>query len=64
MQTIEKEVRVTDLQIGDVLLPTMGVVTERPYDSINCPKGKINLGINGFKKVWGKSTTIKVSRTI
>lgn len=64
METIEKDVRVTELSIGDVILPTMGVVTHRPYDSVKCPKGKIHLGVNGFLKTWGKSTTIRVRRTI
>lgn len=69
-QTIEKDVRVVELQVGDILLPTMCIVTHAPYDDIKTPKGKINLGVRrpgqeeGYRKTWGKSTTIKIRRQI
>lgn len=56
--------RVTELSVGDVLASGAKVI-ERPFDSVRCPKGKINLGIqysNGERRIvqWGKSTTVFV----
>lgn len=61
-------VRVIDLHVGDVCCGSGAVITHRPYDSCDCPKGKINLGVKypgddqGYKRTWGKYTTIKIER--
>lgn len=58
----EKQVR--QLQVGDVL-SSGAVIVERPYDSIKCPKGKLNIGVDygdGVKKIvqWGRNTTVGI----
>jgi hypothetical protein len=64
MNTTTIEVRVTELLVGDIILPTMRTVTHAPYYSIDCPKKKINVDIDGYRKTWGKSTIIKIKRAI
>ncbi len=59
--------RVIDLRVGDIL-SSGAEVTHGPYDSVKCPKGKINIGIRypneteGYRRVWGKYTEVGVVR--
>ena len=57
--TTRKLVEAQNLNIGDKL-QSGGVVTHRPSAGINTPSGKIDLGINGFKKTWNKRTEIAI----
>lgn len=55
---------VKDLKVGDVL--TSGdTVIEAPFDSVHCPAGKCNIGIqyiSGIRKVqqWNKRTEVGI----
>jgi hypothetical protein len=68
MQTIEKEVKVTELLVGDKLCGSGAVITHAPYDSVKCPRGRIHVGVKyptedqGYQRTWNKSTTIKIQR--
>jgi hypothetical protein len=54
-----KKLQVQQLKKGDVL-QSGEVVTSSPVAGLNTPRGKMELGINGFLKVWGKYTIISV----
>ena len=54
------KIRAADLKVGD-LLPT-GVVTHRPSSGVATPRGKIEFGLNGILKVWGKNTMVTIER--
>jgi hypothetical protein len=66
MKTIK--VKVNDLMIGDKLLGSGAIITSAPYDSIDCPRGKTNVGVQypgddkSFRRTWHKRTEIKVER--
>lgn len=47
------------LSKGDKLA-SGGVVTSNPSRGIKTPSGKVELGINGYLKVWNKKTLITV----
>jgi hypothetical protein len=47
-----------------LVLRTGEVVTHSPYVDSKTPSGKVNLGINGFRKTWNKRTLIAVSLEI
>lgn len=55
---------VKDLNVGDILKGSNYLIVEAPFDSVNCPKGKVNLGIKtvlGAKIVqWNKNTEIVI----
>jgi len=48
-----------NLTIGDKLA-SGGVVTSSPSVGLRTPSGKVELGVNGFLKVWNKRTKITV----
>lgn len=48
------------LSVGDKLAFTGGVVTHRPTRGLKTPSGKVELGVNGFLKVWNARTEIAV----
>jgi hypothetical protein len=54
-----KNVEAQHLSIGDKLA-SGGVVTHRPSVGIKTPSGKVELGVNGFLKVWNKRTLITI----
>jgi hypothetical protein len=47
------------LSKGDQLA-SGGVVTHGPSYGIKTPSGKVELGINGYLKVWNKRTEIAI----
>jgi hypothetical protein len=51
--------QVKDLSIGDAL-QSGGVVTHSPIAGLKTPKGKVELGIDGYLKVWNKYNTIAI----
>lgn len=56
--------QVKDLQQGDTLA-SGAVISEGPFDSVQCPKGKVNIGVtysNGKRVIaqWGKYTEVRV----
>jgi hypothetical protein len=54
-----KSVEAQYLSIGDKL-QSGGVVTHAPSVGIKTPSGKVELGVNGFLKVWNKRTLITI----
>jgi hypothetical protein len=54
-----KHVEAQYLSIGDKL-QSGGVVTHRPSVGIKTPRGKVDLGIDGFRKTWNKTTEIAI----
>jgi hypothetical protein len=54
-----KIVQAQYLKKGDVLC-SGGTVTHSPSVGIKTPSGKIELGVNGYLKVWNKRTEIAV----
>lgn len=54
-----KKVEARYLSVGDVLA-TGEVVTHAPYRGLKTPSGKVDLGVNGFKKTWNARTIIAV----
>lgn len=54
-----KKIQANQLSIGDVLM-TGEVVTHAPSRGLKTPSGKVDLGINGFKKTWNSRTIIAV----
>jgi hypothetical protein len=54
-----KHIEAQYLTKGDKLA-SGGTVTHSPSRGIKTPSGKIELGINGFLKVWNKKTLITV----
>jgi hypothetical protein len=54
-----KKVQVQQLKQGDVLQSGQ-IVTASPVAGLNTPRGKMELGIDGFLKVWGKYTIIVI----
>jgi len=57
--TTRKSVQAQYLKKGDVLA-SGGVVTSAPSSGLNTPSGKIDLGINGFRRTWNKRTEITI----
>lgn len=53
-----KQVEAQHLSIGDKLFT--GVVTHAPSVGIKTPRGKVELGVNGYLKTWCKYTKITV----
>jgi hypothetical protein len=47
------------LSVGDKLA-SGGIVTHRPSVGIKTPSGKVEIGVNGFLKVWNKRTPITI----
>jgi len=47
------------LSAGDIL-QTGEVVTHAPYRGLKTPAGKVDLGINGFKRTWNARTIIVI----
>lgn len=63
METTKKNYRLVQAQYlrkGDKLAHTNGVVTHTPHVGIKTPSGKVELGVNGYLKTWGKRTEIAV----
>lgn len=56
---VKKIVEAQFLSKGDKLA-SGGVVTHSPSAGIKTPSGKVELGINGYLKVWNKKTLIAV----
>lgn len=54
-----KTIEAQYLSKGDKLA-SGGTVTHNPSVGIKTPSGKIELGINGYLKVWNKKTLIAV----
>lgn len=54
-----KRIEAQFLSKGDKLA-SGGVVTHSPSTGIKTPSGKVELGINGYLKVWNKKTLISV----
>lgn len=54
-----KHIEAQYLTKGDKLA-SGGVVTHAPSRGIKTPSGKVELGINGYLKVWNKKTLITV----
>jgi len=50
------------LKVGDKL-SSGGVVTSRPSAGIDTPRGKVDLGVNGYRKTWNKRTLISIENT-
>jgi hypothetical protein len=67
-------VQAQHLQIGDRLeseiakdgpsagLRVRGLVTHAPSCGIKTPAGKVDLGIDGYRKTWGARTEITIER--
>lgn len=53
-----KQVEAQYLSVGDKI--STGVVTHAPSVGIKTPSGKVELGVNGYLKVWNKRTVITV----
>lgn len=53
-----KKVEAQYLSVGDRI--ATGVVTHAPSVGIKTPRGKVELGVNGYLKVWNKRTVITV----
>jgi hypothetical protein len=56
--TKTKQVEAQYLSVGDKL--SIGTVTHAPSVGINTPRGKVELGVNGYLKTWNKTTKITV----
>lgn len=54
-----KHVEAQYLSIGDKL-QSGGTVTHRPSVGIKTPRGKVELGVNGYLKTWCKNTVIVI----
>jgi hypothetical protein len=54
-----KHIEAQYLSKGDKLA-SGGTVTHSPSTGIKTPSGKVELGINGYLKVWNKKTLITV----
>jgi len=54
-----KEVQAQFLSKGQKLA-TGEIVTHAPSRGLNTPSGKVDLGINGFRKTWNARTLITV----
>lgn len=46
----------------DMVLGTGEVITHAPYVDSKTPSGKVNLGVNGYRKTWNKKTLIAVTK--
>lgn len=53
------EVQAQFLSVGQKLA-TGEIVTHRPQRGLKTPSGKVELGINGYLKVWNARTSITV----
>lgn len=51
------------LRVGDWLVGSGRLVTEAPSAGISTPTGKIDVGIDGYRRTWGKYTQIVVRRS-
>lgn len=58
---MRKLVQAQYLKKGDILanIPN-AVVTHSPSVGIKTPRGKVELGVNGYLKVWNKTTEIAI----
>lgn len=54
-----KQVEAQYLSKGDVLA-TGEVVTHAPSSGLKTPSGKVDLGVDGFRRTWNKRTKIAV----
>lgn len=54
-----KSVQAQYLKKGDVLA-SGGTVTHEPTSGLNTPSGKVDIGINGFRRTWNKRTEITI----
>jgi len=59
MNATRKQVEAQYLKKGDKLA-SGGVVTHAPTSGLNTPSGKVDIGIDGFKRTWNKKTLIAV----
>lgn len=59
MNNTSNQIEAQYLSKGAVLR-TGEVVTHAPYADSKTPSGKINLGVNGYRKTWNKKTLIAV----
>jgi hypothetical protein len=55
--------RVWNLRVGDVLTATGKTVTRDPQVGAMTPSGKVEVGVDGVRKTWGKWTMVRVERT-
>ncbi len=55
-----KQVEAQYLKKGDKLA-SGGVVTHAPTSGLNTPSGKVDIGIDGFKRTWNKTTLIAIT---
>jgi hypothetical protein len=57
-------VQAQNLQVGDKVSGTRGdrIVTHRPSAGVKTPRGKVDLGLDGFRVTWGKTTEITIER--
>lgn len=56
------DVRVSQLRVGDWLVGSGRLVTHAPSRGARTPSGKLDVGIDGFARTWGASTTMRISR--
>jgi hypothetical protein len=56
------DVRASQLRKGDWLIGSGRLVTHNPSRGARTPSGKIDVGIDGYLRTWGASTTIRVRR--
>lgn len=56
------DVRASQLRKGDWLVGSGRLVTHAPSRGARTPSGKVDVGIDGFRRTWGASTTIRVRR--
>lgn len=58
---MRKLVQAQYLKVGDRLANIANaVVTHAPTSGISTPSGKVDLGVNGFRKTWNKRTEIAI----
>lgn len=54
-----KSVEAQYLKVGDKLC-SGGTVTHAPSAGLRTPTGKVDIGIDGFRRTWNKRTEIAV----
>lgn len=57
MTRTEKQAQ--NLKVGDKLA-TGEIVTTEPYRGLKTPSGKVDLGVNNFRKTWNARTLITI----
>lgn len=54
-----KQVEAQTLKVGDKLC-SGGTVTHAPSSGLRTPTGKIDIGVDGFRRTWNKRTMIAI----